>query len=65
MTPDRGLISKHGILMVDYANHLQENEGLSRREAIHKAAGIRIDNEVDIALADPKLRVRQSTMLLR
>ena len=24
-----GLISKHGILMVDYANHLQENEGLS------------------------------------
>ncbi len=25
-----GLISKHGILMVDYANHLQENEGLSR-----------------------------------
>ena len=23
-----GLISKHGILMVDYANHLQENEGL-------------------------------------
>ena len=37
-----GLISKHGILMVDYANHLQENEGLSRREAIHKAAGIRL-----------------------
>ena len=26
-----GLISKHGILMVDYANHLQENEGLDRR----------------------------------
>jgi multidrug efflux pump len=37
-----GLISKHGILMVDYANHLQENEGLSRRDAIHKAAGIRL-----------------------
>jgi multidrug efflux pump len=37
-----GLISKHGILMVDYANHLQENEGLSRREAIRKAAGIRL-----------------------
>jgi multidrug efflux pump len=37
-----GLISKHGILMVDYANHLQENEGLSRREAIQKAAGIRL-----------------------
>jgi multidrug efflux pump len=37
-----GLISKHGILMVDYANHLQENEGLSRREAIQRAAGIRL-----------------------
>jgi multidrug efflux pump len=37
-----GLISKHGILMVDYANHLQENEGLSRRDAIHRAAGIRL-----------------------
>jgi multidrug efflux pump len=37
-----GLISKHGILMVDYANRLQENEGLSRRDAIHRAAGIRL-----------------------
>jgi hydrophobe/amphiphile efflux-1 (HAE1) family protein len=37
-----GLISKHGILMVDYANHLQEYEGLSRREAIEKAAAIRL-----------------------
>jgi hydrophobe/amphiphile efflux-1 (HAE1) family protein len=37
-----GLISKHGILMVDYANHLQENEGLNRRDAIHRAAGIRL-----------------------
>jgi multidrug efflux pump len=37
-----GLISKHGILMVDYANNLQENDGLSRREAIHRAAGIRL-----------------------
>jgi multidrug efflux pump len=37
-----GLISKHGILMVDYANHLQENEGLSRSEAIERAAGIRL-----------------------
>jgi multidrug efflux pump len=37
-----GLISKHGILMVDYANHLQENENLSRREAIHRAAAIRL-----------------------
>jgi hydrophobe/amphiphile efflux-1 (HAE1) family protein len=37
-----GLISKHGILMVDYANHLQENEGLSRPDAIRRAAGIRL-----------------------
>jgi hydrophobe/amphiphile efflux-1 (HAE1) family protein len=37
-----GLISKHGILMVDYANHLQANEGLSRRDAIEKAAAIRL-----------------------
>ncbi len=37
-----GLISKHGILMVDYANHLQESEGLSRRDAIHRAAAIRL-----------------------
>ena len=37
-----GLISKHGILMVDYANQLQEKEGLSRREAIERAATIRL-----------------------
>jgi multidrug efflux pump subunit AcrB len=37
-----GLISKHGILMVDYANHLQENDGLSRRQAIERAAAIRL-----------------------
>jgi len=37
-----GLISKHGILMVDYANHLQINEGLGRREAIEQAAAIRL-----------------------
>ena len=37
-----GLISKHGILMVDYANKLQEEEGLNRREAIEKAAAIRL-----------------------
>jgi len=36
-----GLISKHGILIVEFANGLQE-EGLSRREAIEKAAGIRL-----------------------
>ena len=37
-----GLISKHGILMVDYANHLQINEGYGRREAIEQAAAIRL-----------------------
>jgi multidrug efflux pump len=36
-----GLISKHGILMVDFANHLQ-GEGLSRREAIERAASVRL-----------------------
>ena len=37
-----GLISKHGILMVDYANHLQASQGLGRREAIEQAAAIRL-----------------------
>ncbi len=37
-----GLISKHGILMVAFANQLQEEEGLGRREAIVKAASIRL-----------------------
>ena len=36
-----GLISKHGILIVQFANQLQK-EGLSKREAIEKAAGIRL-----------------------
>jgi multidrug efflux pump len=37
-----GLISKHGILMVDYANHLQAAKGMSRREAIEEAAAVRL-----------------------
>jgi multidrug efflux pump len=36
-----GLISKHGILIVEFANNLQQ-EGHSRREAIELAAGIRL-----------------------
>jgi multidrug efflux pump len=36
-----GLISKHGILIVQFANHLQA-EGRSKREAIEQAAGIRL-----------------------
>lgn len=37
-----GLISKHGILMVDFANELQKAEGLPIRAAIEKAAAIRL-----------------------
>lgn len=37
-----GLISKHGILMVEFANKLQQHEGISIREAIEKAASIRL-----------------------
>jgi multidrug efflux pump len=37
-----GLISKHGILMVEFANEVQEREGLDRRAAILKAAAIRL-----------------------
>lgn len=37
-----GLISKHGILMVEFANELQVREGLDRIEAIIRAAQIRL-----------------------
>lgn len=37
-----GLISKHGILMVSFANEMQHNEGLSRIDAIRKAAAVRM-----------------------
>ncbi|MEK0084432.1 MexW/MexI family multidrug efflux RND transporter permease subunit [Benzoatithermus flavus] len=37
-----GLISKHGILMVEFANELQRNEGLDRRAAIEEAAKVRL-----------------------
>jgi multidrug efflux pump len=37
-----GLITKHGILMVEFANTLQREEGLSIRDAIEKAASIRL-----------------------
>ena len=37
-----GLITKHGILMVEFANELQLNEGLDRRAAIEMAARIRL-----------------------
>src|ERR1700722_16852954 len=37
-----GLISKHGILMVEFANQLQVSEGLDRRRAIERAARVRL-----------------------
>jgi multidrug efflux pump len=37
-----GLISKHGILMVEFANTLQVNEHLDRRRAIERAARVRL-----------------------
>src|SRR6266568_3360988 len=36
-----GLISKHGILIVEFANNLQK-QGRSKRESVEKAAGIRL-----------------------
>ena len=36
-----GLISKHGILIVDVANRLQR-EGYSKRDAVEEAAGVRL-----------------------
>ena len=37
-----GLISKHGILMVEFANEIQMHQGLDRRTAIEQAARIRL-----------------------
>ena len=37
-----GLISKHGILMVSFANEMQQREGLDRTSAIQKAAAVRM-----------------------
>lgn len=37
-----GLISKHGILIVEFANQLREKEHLNSREAIMKAATLRL-----------------------
>jgi multidrug efflux pump len=37
-----GLISKHGILMVTFANDMQRNERVDRRTAIQHAAKIRL-----------------------
>ena len=37
-----GLVSKHGILIVEFANEIQKNENLSPRLAVIKAASIRL-----------------------
>ncbi len=37
-----GLITKHGILMVEFANELKEKHGLRRRAAIEEAAKVRL-----------------------
>src|SRR4030081_2279000 len=37
-----GLISKHGMLMVEFANELQLNESLDKRSAIEMAARVRL-----------------------
>lgn len=37
-----GLIAKHGILIVDFANQLQRDKNLDRRAAVEEAAGIRL-----------------------
>lgn len=37
-----GLISKHAILIVSFANQLQSEQGLSKREAVEQAAAIRL-----------------------
>lgn len=37
-----GLISKHGILIVDFANHLQRVKNMDKRAAVEEAAAIRL-----------------------
>ncbi len=37
-----GLIAKNGILIVEFANQLQQHEGLNKRDAVEKASAIRL-----------------------
>ena len=64
-----GLISKHGILMVEFANRLQAERGRSRREAIEEAAAVRLRPILmttaamvvgDVAAADRERRRRRA-----
>ena len=69
-----GLITKHGILMVEFANELQINEGLDRRSAIEMSARIRLASDPDddggdghgtVAVADGLGRRRREPVLDR
>lgn len=46
-----GSIIRHGILLVEFANDIQEDEGLDRREAMQKAASLRFRSIVMTTVA--------------
>jgi multidrug efflux pump len=46
-----GSIIRHGILLVEFANDLQQKESLNRREAIEKAASLRLRSILMTTLA--------------
>jgi hypothetical protein len=46
-----GLISKHGILMVEFANEMQLSHGLDRRAAMEQAARVRLRRAAESAAA--------------
>jgi len=51
-----GLVSKHGILIVEFANEMQRNDNLSPADAVIKAASIRLPRRVDSPSALPSSR---------
>ena len=46
-----GSIIRHGILLVEFANDIQEEDGLERREAMQKAAALRLRSILMTTLA--------------
>lgn len=46
-----GVVSKNGILIVEFANQLQQQKGLSKREAVLEAAAIRLRPIIMTSLA--------------
>ncbi|TGN38682.1 efflux RND transporter permease subunit [Marinobacter confluentis] len=46
-----GVVSKNGILIVEFANQLQEDKGLGKREAVIEAAAIRLRPIIMTSLA--------------